>query len=368
MTQVLFVDSQGVYWTKDSMELLVFAHRPEAYHFLEQDHWTSVPDLPFSLFKNQKQKQWLLITGEGLDKALISIASVLTWQNDINTVINLGVCGLLKDHSESLQQEEIYPLRTVYAEGFSGQLQHRSFTLKSAQKEGSYDCISASQRVLDENSSWNLSHHAPLVDREVWAVANVCDQFKIPFYSYKLISDIAGDSTACLDIRSQAQSYSEKLYHYYQSKHTLKAIAKKSIAPFPPLPESFHSTHSQKERLQKLLSSLQVQTQNVNDLLSQKMGEIDTQELSPKQKTNLLLQELQDQLSPFTRDLKKKLKALTEDIESHSIAIQFSQGFESENFQIQLKVNDAKKFQKDLESLKKLDVGTLQKTLLGEWE
>lgn len=349
------------------MTLLVFAHRPEAIYFMESSHWLPVTESAFQLFTHKTEKKRLLITGEGLDKALISTSSVLTQFDDIETVINLGVCGLLKDHGKDLKQESVYPLRTVYAEGFNGQLQHRSFTLQSANLENSVDCISASQRVLDKKFSWDLSHHAPLVDREVWAIANACQQFKIPLYSYKLISDIAGQDTNCLDIRTQAQTYSEKLYQNYQLQHSTESPKKSDLSI--QLPQSFHSTHSQKERLKKLLSSLKLQITNTENFLSEQIEKVNIQELSPKQKTNLLLQELQDHLSPFTRKIKKELKTQTQNIEENkNLSVHFSQGLESENFQIHLKITSTDRFHKDLETLKKLDVKTIQDILLGQWD
>ena len=59
-----------------------------------------------------------------------------------------------------------------------------------------------------------------MVDQELWAVANSCNLFKIPFYSYKLISDYAGENTLQLNFKAQAKSFSENLLQF-SNQHEL---------------------------------------------------------------------------------------------------------------------------------------------------
>jgi nucleoside phosphorylase len=57
---------------------------------------------------------------------------------------------------------------------------------------------------------------AQIVDRELWATANICKSFNLPCTAYKLISDQAGDQTNQEAIRQQAQEYSLHLFDFYK--------------------------------------------------------------------------------------------------------------------------------------------------------
>ncbi len=355
------------------MELLIFAHRPEAGYFIESDHWLPSPDLPFPLLKHKASDTALLITGEGIEKSILATSSVLSCEKNITSAINLGVAGHLQDSSEKLQREEIYPIRTVYAETSNARLQSKSFTLQVSgdSQIPSQDCLSVCQRVLDDKKAQSLSHFSPIVDRELWGIAMVCNKFQVPLRSYKLISDIAGQQTQCLDIRNQAQRYSRLLYEKYQTlldNSTKKGpLLQRGMKPINELPNTFHSTRSQQDTLSKLITTLNIKEEGNSNFFALQVQSLARKKLTPKQRTSELIKNLQDHLNPFTRGLKKKLESHIENFErDKNIHLHFTKNFESEEFNISLHIENSRQFHETLNEMKSLDVQGIQDILLGE--
>jgi nucleoside phosphorylase len=186
------------------MNLLVFAHRGEAQYFLNFDNYQSVDAKIHGLFKNKKN--YLLITGEGFESINESINLFLPSNSEqISKVINLGIAGAL---DKNLKLDSVHSIRNAFVE--DGEI-----NLKSLDSNAKLDCISARDRVLDSNYAKRLAKYAAIVDMELFAIAESCNKNNIPFISFKLISDYAGNKTDSKAIIKKSKMYSEKLYNYY---------------------------------------------------------------------------------------------------------------------------------------------------------
>lgn len=188
--------------------LLIFAHRGEAQEFLQRLPFQAA-DTEFKGFYETEERS-LLLCGEGLPAAHARVSAVLNaFGETLSLVLNLGIAGSLSD---ALPAGEIYPIRTVYREPDAGQA-FPSF--RSAEPGAQIDCISAAKRVLSPGYARRLAPFAPIVDRELWAIASLCADYNLPFFAYKLISDRAGVDTSTVDFNTRARQFSEQLYEFY---------------------------------------------------------------------------------------------------------------------------------------------------------
>lgn len=203
-------NNTGNHYTQFSKQktLLTFAHRGEAETFLKQGRFQP---LPF-LFKGfyESERELLLLTGEGIQSAIERLTAVCAaFRQNIIEVINLGIAGSLDD---GIEVGEIYAIRKVFREG----VESNPFpAFSSSDDTANTNCITAEKRVLESDYAARLAPFAPVVDRELWAVASVCSRFSLPFRSYKLISDRAGENVVTLDIKRRAAEFSARLYEYY---------------------------------------------------------------------------------------------------------------------------------------------------------
>lgn len=188
--------------------LLIFAHRGEAQEFLQRLPFQAA-DTEFKGFYETEERS-LLLCGEGLPAAHARVSAVLNaFGETLSLVLNLGIAGSLSD---SLTAGEIYPIRAVYREPEGGQALP---SFRSADPNALIDCISAQRRVLTLAYAKRLAPFAPIVDRELWAIASLCADYNLPFFAYKLISDRAGVDTSALDFKRRARQFSEQLFDFY---------------------------------------------------------------------------------------------------------------------------------------------------------
>lgn len=188
------------------MKLLTFAHHGEAQHFLRNDDFRPVKFQFDGLFKNEKN--YLLLTGEGLETTHKRIESVLkNIENEISEVINFGIAGALV---EDIELDSIHYVKQIKKEN-----EIKNYQIQNTKK--GLDCISALHRVQDINYRNRLKSEAQIVDCELWAIADVCSIYKLPVFSIKLISDYAGQATDTKRIIQKAKKYSKNLYEFYNS-------------------------------------------------------------------------------------------------------------------------------------------------------
>ena len=167
-----------------SKTLLSFAHRGEAQTFLKNGKYSAVEFAFDGVYESEQT--FLVITGEGIQNATEKVTAVCAaFRAQISQVVNIGIAASLQDH---IRLNEIYSVRTAYAEHY-GKVAFKTFT--SDDTTSQIDCLTAAERVLQKSYSDTLSAFAPIVDRELWGCASACALFKLPFRSYKLISDLS---------------------------------------------------------------------------------------------------------------------------------------------------------------------------------
>lgn len=338
--------------------LLTFAHRGEAQAFLRRAFRPRA-----FCFEGvyESDRELLLLTGEGLQSTTERLAAVCgAFHAEIGSVINLGIAGSL---AAQCLPGEIYPVRTIY--GFrGGQVQFKTYTSSDAGAQ--IDCISADRRILQEEDAGRLRPFAPLVDRELWAVAAVCALFNLPFRAFKLVSDRAGDGEACLDIREQAGYFSEQLLAYYNGL-SLPA-AEIPAGDDAILPEGFYLTTSQQRRLRTLLQHLKIKYPESEAQLLDKAGlsAIRETESNPKKRTALLLERLNDLLNPFHARLRTRLDALCRPLTEANCRVQFSRDYEDDRLELTARIEHPRHLHKLRRALESFDYDQVIRTLNGE--
>ncbi len=194
--------------TTKTKQLLVFAHRGEAQVFLNRGRFRKSGAGFKRVYENERS--FLLITGEGVHSAGERLGDFCdAFHSQIDQVMNFGIAGGL---STPCQNGRIFSIRKVYREA----KKRREYpALHSADKSAIVDCITATKRVLTPEYGRRLSAAAPIVDRELWGYASVCQTFGLPFFSYKLISDCIGKQVVLADISSRAGEFSRQLFECY---------------------------------------------------------------------------------------------------------------------------------------------------------
>ena len=192
------------------MLLLVIAHEGEAREFIRRKHTQTVEFHFTGLFRCDDEL--LLLSGEGIQMTTLRLSAVCTYfANKIDRVLNLGIAGGL---DPTLQVNQFYGIHTVHHE-LKGAPTYPSFHCKVTGSQ--LACVTALQRVLDDAYAASLSKIAPIVDRELWAVGSVCQLFRLPFKSYKLISDQAGSGTNQARVIDGAEMIGKHLFDFYKN-------------------------------------------------------------------------------------------------------------------------------------------------------
>ena len=187
---------------------MTIAHRGEAQEFIKRT-FTQPVDFYFQgVYRGGED--FLLLTGEGIETSIIRVSSVLTYfGSKIDRILNMGIAGSLVS---SLQINQIYGIRNVYHQ-FYPEIDYPKFSCKETFSKT--DAITATRRVTEKNYARSLRKTAQICDRELWGIGLTCNQFQIPFKSYKLISDYAGENSEPENIKSKSSLYSKHLYDFY---------------------------------------------------------------------------------------------------------------------------------------------------------
>ncbi len=269
------------------MQLLTFAHRPEAHAFFEAYSFKST----FTQGLYQFESGWLLITGEGIHESMVSVAWVLGQHSEISEVLNFGVAGSL---SSKALLHQVYEIRTSYA--FD-----ESPLFKSFSHQGEVDCVTSGKRVLSENSKAPLLAMGDVVDRELWGISFAAKNRNVKVRSFKFISDQAGELTACEVVKDLAQQASQALLEAYikvTPAHGLSSIH---------LP-GFYFTFSQEHLFKNLLHKLSIKWELPEEAVLSKldMKTDDHEKMNPKERTKRLLDKLKQSLDPWGSEFEKK--------------------------------------------------------------
>jgi nucleoside phosphorylase len=331
------------------MKLIHIAHRGEAQEFIRNLDVRSVQDFE-GLYVGEDIA--LLISGEGLETTMAKVALVCG-QYSITKIVNFGIAGSL---SSKVLKDEVYKIRTCYA--YSDKVQFKSYT-SGDNKETQIDCISSNKRILSSENATDLSHYAHIVDRELWSIGYVAKLKNIEFHSYKLISDIAGTDTDCLDIKDRALGFSDKLFQYFSN------LNESSITEFyfkPPFAMSF--TH--KKRYERLMGvatkKMSLDEQQILDKIS--LSSIRELKLKEKEKINKLLNSLENLIDPINSIAQDQLSRALSPFTQIGCKVQFDKNLEKEGFSLKLDITS----QTNLNNLKRaIDIFDIKK-LKDIWE
>lgn len=301
---------------------------------------------------------YLLITGEGKEEAQAKLAYTLgLLQDKISEVINLGLCGAL---TKDLKINSLHFIRTIYAEN-DGDMVFKSF---STQDQG-LDIVTSNKRVLNHDYANFLENFAPLVDRELWAIAHVCKLFHKPLRAIKLISDYADGSEICKIVKDKQEELSDLLFEGAEAL-ILEKEAKTKKAEF--YPEGIHLSISMQRKYTSLLNSLLIKYDCSFLQLSEKLEITQLQKLDifPKKKGHILLERMTHLLSPYRSKLETKIQNHFEPLSQNNITVKPDKDLDSAKIQISFTADSKEELDSKLQSLKKLDFNDYKKIIFGE--
>lgn len=323
------------------MKLLHFAHRGEAQTFIKNLHLKAVEGFGHIY---QNDHLFLIITGEGPHDTITQLAWSVG-KFSIEEIINVGIAGALRN---SVEVGKIYSVRTSY-----GHLNDKPiFHSYSTNTESILDCITTYERVLTDDFAKTLRPFADMVDRELWAVGKVANTFNIPFFSYKLISDKAGDTTACFDLKQRAQEFSEKLFHYYCS-HIDQELRDNEQEAEIKLP--FHASFTQMKQITKLTKKIENSSLITEILIAPGI-----------ENAQNFIDKLEDIVNPVAKELKARIKEINRPLEDIGAQVLFDKNFENKKIKLQFEINSQTNIDNLKESLEKINFSAYEKIWNGE--
>ncbi len=297
------------------MELITFAHRPEAAAFFE--HFKYAPTkFPF-LFK--AVDHFLILTGEGSHEAIARISFVLGENKEITSVYNFGVAGALG----ALELDQIVELRHAYCWS-GGEVEFKSYPVGL----GDVDIVTTSERIHSKTESEKLRPIASIVDREAWAIGFCSKIFQKPLRCFKYLSDYAFDENTCDIVKNKSERASFELLNRYLNIQNKFEEQKKSSIKL----DGFHFTHSMQNELDSLLKRMRIKFEiSDNEILDQKMIiHLLESENSPKKRAKELIEYLTKQLDPQLFDLKKEISQFLIPFQKKGIHINVDHQYESD--------------------------------------
>lgn|GEM_PF-6551636 len=394
--------------------LFIFAHRGEAQSFIKKGHFTllhtpsgtasgthpsSAPFFEERLYTNQQDL--LFLCGEGPRSALMLTAQLLGHLEALlllpEQIINAGTAGYLSPEKPHWRYGDVVLIRTVFGHDGRYPLFHTYTTKTGTEKmAGQFsDCVTSESRVRagileEEKLARKLASLALVVDREAHALATVAKQFKIPFNSFKVISDsMSINSTlpaeinrehgmqddaeensptckiaTCNIVRQEADFFSDQLYNFWQ-EHKLTTFGERpkddDHVNFATNPTSdaelvrrilgdqwkldFYWTHAMLGQLKKLLKTTTDQLDSLASLpeileqalatntLSQCEQTLKLQDplekRSPKERSLALLKILESFQRPVMHDFAQRLERWTTTMAGQNITFQWPQNFET---------------------------------------
>lgn len=327
--------------TGNNLPLLCFAHYGEAGAFL-----SNAKRQPCGIVDDffESDIGLILITKEGVYDSIQSLTTILTLNDNISRVYNLGVAGGL---SKQLNLNDIVEVRTVYAGAEAG-FEFKSFTLNN---EETYDCITAHRRIDTEKGLAPLRVIAQLVDRELWGIAKTCHHFSKPLRAFKVISDFANDGSTCSQVKDQAEIFSQRLYEHFSFLPEYSARREDQAD----LPTGFYFTLSQKELYSKLLSRLRLKFAKAErEIIDDLKSEI-ASNLKPKEKTSLLLKRMNEILNPHRVILEKRIDESLAQLRNDSIQVTYDKTFETVDLDLRIRVHNENNLRDIIDKLNAFD-------------
>lgn len=351
----------------EANKLLVFAHKGEAATFIEHYKMKRVQSFAGELYLGEKH--YLLLTGEGPAKAYVKFSRALSFfeksETKLDNVINIGIAGSLKESVELMSFEKV---SVVLGEGSSFGPEFKA--IETTDKSEEIYLITALNRVKDNHYASKLSLHAELVDREAYAIANLCEEYQIPFHCYKLVSDLAGSETDCFDVKERAKEFSTRLLENYKSLHrgpeknidnNIQAI------PLSFLKEHFHFSRSQEVLFEKLkLTLTQAKPESCKNILGlENLKGICNEEKHPKNRSRILLEEMTEELNPFIKLFAGKMAEWFGSRPGAVKNIQTDPFFEKENLRLTIDIQSNEDLESCIDFLEKLPLEDFQDFFRG---
>ncbi len=337
------------------MNLIVFAHRNEAFAFLKAKKWQSLSLAGKTYFRTESEL--LCICGEGRENAQFWTASLCS-KYPVEQIYNFGSCAAL---DRKLQLEQIHSVKTSIANKGQKEMEFKTFSL---QQSDGLVCMSAQERVQSRELADFYESFAQLCDRELWGIAFAAKQISIPLRAYKYVSDFA-DSPLCFEIREHAKELSSKFLEVYESKD----VEVSSVEPLK-LPENFHFSQHQKQEFEKRIRDLKIKFQCSEQEVLEKLGckELAAQAIHKKEKSKILLKRMHTAFDPFHAQLQEKIESEFHSKPPSIRKIQWDSNFEDKNYEFTLQAKSKEEFQEALQYLNSIDFGRLEKYFQGEWD
>jgi adenosylhomocysteine nucleosidase len=166
----------------------------------------------------------VLFTGVGKVRAATTLSRYLALNPHINTVINYGTAGGIKD----VTRGRIYPVNRFIESDFRScavNLPHKDLIEVDTWLDGEHFCCSTQDHFVTDPTELDdapFGDCVNLVDMESYALAFVCLQHGVEFKCYKYVSDDA-DSNAASEwvenVHGGEDQFIEMLvkYHDYES-------------------------------------------------------------------------------------------------------------------------------------------------------
>jgi len=337
------------------MYLITMAHPGEALAVIEKFQLEKVEK---NLFKNEELV--LLITGEGPFEASVRTALTIPLFN-ISEVINLGIAGSLLD---DLEIGTLLPVRTFY---LIQDLKPSFKTFKSFDQ--GVDCLTSFERILDPEKATKLKGVAHLIDREGWGVAMAAKEGKLPFRSYKMISDKAGTSGACELVKEDAHFFSVKL------ADELSQILLTSGVNSPEIKNStitkiagFHFTHTTHHKFNQLLNKLSIKMEKSHDevLKNLELDDYLSLEILPKDRTRQLLQRMEEKIDPTKKIIDLKVKNITNNFQREGFKLYVDPYLENPNVSVSFEASTDTELHKKASQLLNLSIKDFTDMMNGE--
>lgn len=344
------------------MRLICMAHRGEAQEFLKNLDM-STQDSKFHLGETES----LLITGEGPFEVLALLPYYIA-KYGIKEIVNYGIAGSL---SPKLEIGEIYSIRTTYAYGLN-KPRFQSFSTASSSQSTSYsmlDCITTEQRVLSDSFAKELDSFAEIVDRELWAIGKVASTYKIPFKAFKLISDYAGNSTNCFDLKKMAKTFSQRMFYFHKEQHfTPKELPCQQELNLP-----FKASFTQTKRIESLIKKLQ---NDLNPLALLEEASLSTNQSfqlgsvqkNSKETANQFISFLERKINPINSEIETKLQELISPIKEIGGCVFYDKKFESQKITLKMDINDQKNIDKLILALSEFKFSSVENLWSGKFD
>lgn len=333
------------------MHLITMAHPGEALGVIEK---FNLKRLTAELFSGEKMM--LLLTGEGPMEAAIKTALLLP-KHPFTEVMNLGIAGTLSDE---FKVGEIHEVRSLYlVQDFKP-----SFKTFQASDKG-LDCLTSFERILDNTKAQKLKGIGTLVDREAWGIAMTAKAHGIKFSSYKIISDVAGSLSACELVKENAPVFSDALAEFLDSKLNSKSFPITEALKIQGLYFTFSTEHKFKGLLNKL--SIKENTSEETVLGSLPLKDLLERKLLPKERTRLLMEEMENRIDPTKKTLTAKKNSWSQEFEKNGIKVQTDPLWENPIVTLCLEVSTDEELREKLSKLNSLSIKPFTDLMNGDF-